>query len=270
MQLRGQLIVSLYPSDRTLCVSQTLFRCYRDENILHPNHGKVLRCQLSSTSKHLEHWQNAASKITFLNKECEQIHPPPSESGWFITIAAVQHVWIRVNEEVKFKYLETQNLNQNGLQNTFDAIHLHCGSNNNPYIGQFVDALKTVTISGLAVRSLLNPNSEDDGATLPDSLHSCLKPSVVSSPSQSISHYRETIDSVPYIVHVTKHRKGSTQPCVLVMSKCFHVSGFIARRLLHNGSCEACTACLISEIPSTTDVYIGFKECSSTVNSLTY
>ena len=45
---------------------------------------------------------------------------------------------------------------------------------------------------------------------------------------------------------------------------------FIARCLLRNGSCEACKACLISEIPSSTDVYIGFKECSSTVHSLTH
>ena len=121
-----------------------------------------------------------------------------------------------MNEEEKFKCLETQNLNLNGLQNTFGAVRLHCGSNNNPSVGQSVDALKTVTISGLACRSLLNPNSEDDGATLLDNLHSCLKPSVVSSPSQLISHDRETTDDVPYIVHVTKHRKGSAWPCVLV------------------------------------------------------
>jgi len=64
----------------------------------------------------LEHWQNAASKIksrTFLNKEYEQIHPLLSQSGWFITIAAVHHVWIRVNDEEKFKYLETQILDYN-------------------------------------------------------------------------------------------------------------------------------------------------------------
>jgi hypothetical protein len=39
-------------------------------------------------------------------------------------------VWGRVNEEKKFKYIETLNLNQDALENTFDAIHLHCGSNN--------------------------------------------------------------------------------------------------------------------------------------------
>ena len=60
-----------------------------------PNHKKVLRCRLSSTRKHLEHWQNAASMIkswTFLNKECEPIRTPPSQTGWLTTIAAVQCV----------------------------------------------------------------------------------------------------------------------------------------------------------------------------------
>jgi hypothetical protein len=67
-----------------------------------PDHGKVSRCCLSRTSKHLEHWQSAVSKIkgwTFFNKECEQIHPLPSQTGWLIIIAAVQHVWRMVNEE---------------------------------------------------------------------------------------------------------------------------------------------------------------------------
>jgi len=93
---------------------------------------------------------------------------------------------------------------------------LHCGSSNNPSVGQFVDALKTVIISRLACRGLLNANSDDDGATLLDNLHSFVKTSVVSSPSQSISQDRETTDDAPYIFHETKHRKGYTRPCVLV------------------------------------------------------
>jgi len=48
------------------------------------------------------------------------------------------------------------------------------------------------------------------------------------------------------------------------------ISGFIARHLLRNDSCDACKACLISEAPLLTDVFISFKECSSTVQSLTY
>jgi hypothetical protein len=49
-----------------------------------------------------------------------------------------------------------------------------------------------------------------------------------------------------------------------------YVSGFIGRRLLCNGSCDACKTCLISEAQLLTDVYIDFKECSTTVHSLTY
>jgi len=67
-----------------------------------PDHGKVLHCCLNRTSKHLEHSQNAVNKIkswTFLNNEWEQIRPPPSETGWLLKIAAVQHVWRRANEE---------------------------------------------------------------------------------------------------------------------------------------------------------------------------
>ena len=75
-------------------------------------------------------------------------------------------------KEIKFKYLETQNLNQDALESTFGAIRSHCESNNNPSVGQFVDALKTVIINGLAYTGLLDPNCEDDGATLLDNLHS--------------------------------------------------------------------------------------------------
>ena len=96
-----------------------------------------------------------------------------------------------MNDEKKFKFLETLNLNQDTLENTVGAIGLHCGSNSNPFIGQFVDALNTVIISGLAYRGLLDPNYEDDCATLLDNLHSFLKPSGVSSPSPSTGHGRD-------------------------------------------------------------------------------
>ena len=47
-----------------------------------------------------------------------------------------------------------------------------------------------------------------------------------------------------------------------------YISGFITR-LLCNGSCDACKACLISEAQSPTDVYMVYKECSSTVHTRT-
>jgi len=57
------------------------------------------------------------------------------QTGWLVTISAVQHVWRKVIEEHKFKFLETRNLNQDALENSFGAIRLHCSSNTNPSLG---------------------------------------------------------------------------------------------------------------------------------------
>jgi len=48
----------------------------------------------------MEYWRSAADKVntwTFLHKESEPMHPPPSQIGWLITIGAVQHVWRKVS-----------------------------------------------------------------------------------------------------------------------------------------------------------------------------
>jgi hypothetical protein len=164
------------------------------------------------------------------------------------------------------KYLETRNLN--ALENTFGAIHLLSGSNNNPIVGQFVDVLKTVIINGLAYSGLRDPNCEDDHATLLDNLHSFLRPS-----SLSTSHDRETTDDVLFIADGKETQQEAHMAMhdgdMKVLSVAY-VRGVIARHLLHDGTCAACKACLTSEAPSPTDVYIGFKECRSTVESLTY
>jgi hypothetical protein len=224
----------------------------------------------------MEHWQNAARKIkswTFLSKQGEPIHPPPSQTGWLISIAAAQHVWRRVNEKKNITYLETRNLNQDALENTFGAIHLHCGSNNNPTVGQFVGALKTIIINGLAYRGLRDSNCEDDGASLLDNLHSFLKSSCVSSSSLLTSHVRGTTDDDSNIDDMKEAQQGVCEAVRVgdmeVLSIAY-VSGFVARRLLRNSNCDACKACLISETPSPSDVFISFKEYKDKVHSLTY
>jgi len=60
-----------------------------------PDRGKLLRCCLTSTAKHMEYWRSAAVKVkswTLLNKESEPMHLPPSQTGWLIAIVAVQRV----------------------------------------------------------------------------------------------------------------------------------------------------------------------------------
>jgi len=227
-----------------------------------PDRGKLLRCHFTSTTKHMEYWRSAADKVktwTFLNKESEPMHPPHSQTGWLITIGAVQHVWRKVNEECKFQFLETRNLNQDPLENTFGTIYLHCGSNNNPSVGQFVAVLQTIIINGLAYRSLCGTNCvDDDGASLLDKLYAIFKPSSASSTSPSTSHDSETTDSVPDIVHIGKEAQSGVstvvRACDMKMFSVAYISSFIAKCLLNNTNCDM-QKCLISEVPSPLDIY---------------
>jgi len=60
-----------------------------------PDHGSLLHCFLTSTIKHMEYWRSAVGKVT----------------TWTF---------------LKFKFLDTRDLNQDALENTFGAIRLHC------------------------------------------------------------------------------------------------------------------------------------------------
>ena len=84
--------------------------------------------------------------------------------------------------------LETRSLNQDPLENTFGVICLHCGSNSNPSVGQFLDALKASIINGLSCTGLRNANCEGDDTELLDNLHSLLKESAASRPNPLTSH----------------------------------------------------------------------------------
>jgi len=103
-------------------------------------------------SKHLEHWQNAGSKKSagpFSTRNGNRFVPLFHELCDLLQKLLFSMGGGRVNEEEKFKYLGTWNLNQDVLENTFGVIHFHCGSNSNLSVGQSVDALKTVILNGL-------------------------------------------------------------------------------------------------------------------------
>jgi len=107
-----------------------------NSNMHTPPFKKLLR-PLSSDSPHMGFWDKAGigvSSWTFL-KDGKSVFnkPPPSQTGWLVNIGAVWHVW-RMLKKAGFKYLETQNLKQDPLENTFGVICLHCGLNNNPTV----------------------------------------------------------------------------------------------------------------------------------------
>ena len=165
-------------------------------------------------------------------------------------------MWRRL-KEAGFKCLETRNLNQDPLENTFGVIRLHRGSNNNPTVGQFVDALKTSIINGLAFRDLRITNCEDNKAEHLDNLHSFLEKSDASVPNPSTNHVTGTEGAAP--IHVAEQVQEELLNCDMKLLSVAYVSGFIARRVLRGINCVDFTTCLTSPMLLGTNAFIHFR-----------
>ena len=89
-----------------------------------PPYKKLLH-QCSSDSPHVGYWDKAgigvSSSIFLKDGKPAFNKPSPSQNGWLVSIGAVRHVW-RMLKEAGFKYLETRNLNQDPLENTFGVF----------------------------------------------------------------------------------------------------------------------------------------------------
>jgi hypothetical protein len=145
-------------------------------------------------------------------------------------------------------------------------------SNNIPSVGQLLDALKLSSLMALHVEVFLALTVK---MMVPLFWIICITFSSHQMFLHPVSHRhdRETTDDVPYIANTNEAQEGvraAIRAGDMKMLSVAYVSGFIARHLLCNGSCDACKACLISDAPSLTDVFISLKECSSIVQSLTY
>jgi hypothetical protein len=99
-------------------------------------------------------------------------------------------------------------------------------------VGQFVDALKTSIINGLASRDLRYTNCEDDKTELLDNLHSFLEESDASLLHPSTNHGNGTDDAVA--IHVAEQvKQEEVISCNMKLLSLAYVSGFIARHVLH-------------------------------------
>jgi hypothetical protein len=177
-------------------------------------------------------------------------------------------VW-RTSNRAGFDYLEIQCLNQDPLENTFGVIHLHCGSNNNPAVGQFVDTLKTSIIKGLAYAGLRNANCEGDDTEVLDNLHSFLKGSHATSPNPSTSHSVDTLHDGLSGSCIAQQVQREADDGTNLFSVAY-VSGFIARHFLRAVRCDDCKTCLTSPATLSTNAFIYFKEYKDEVCNLSF
>ena len=106
-------------------------------------------------------------------------------------------------------------------------------------MGQFVDALKTSIISGLAYTGLYNANCEGDDTEILDNLHSFIKESFASPPNPSTSPGGQTLHDGLSGSHIAEQVQLEVNDFDMDLFSVANVSGFIARHVLHAVRCDA-------------------------------
>ena len=222
---------------------------------------------MKKEAQHLHFWDVAIDEVNswqFLKRSSApknetvlvnctpEILRPPSQDGWLATIRGVKHLW-NILKRIGFKYLRTRSLNQDPLEHLFGSIRGNCGCNNNPTVSQFQAALKTSIINGIAFRELKSGNCEleDEPGELLSKLHDFLyaEPQLASDqePSTGTQEHPTNYDFLVEEFEIDSYSVA-------------YVSGYIARRLLKNITCDNCKACLTTETVESFHKEISLRE----------
>lgn len=241
--------------------------------------GKELKCRISKDSPHHTFWDDAYSCIDgwkFVKSylPCKKYVRPPSQNGWLTTITGIRLLWRKLSQlpapvGKTITYIVPRSINQDALENAFCSIRSYCGSNSNPNVVQFVSALKTCIINGLVNQDVkLRANCEQDNSVI----LSNLKAFLLSEPSDD---YESVICNEPVREGVAGQSFEEPSHELSLpndWTSTAYVSGFIARRLLRNSTCNGCKEALLDTSQDNANWCTGFffKEYSDNTNRLTY
>lgn len=87
----------------------------------------------------------------------------PCIDGWLLNINSLKCLWQDVKDNHEFKFLLTNRINQDCLENFFAAIRNTGGSNDSPTTQQFIGGMKNVVCNNL-LKQPLNSNCANDSS----------------------------------------------------------------------------------------------------------
>lgn len=133
-------------------------------NSAHLHHFRSRKCAISDSNDNLafldtmETWLNSWKVIANHNNF-------PCIDGWLLNINSLKCLWQDVKENHDFKFLLTNRINQDCLENFFAAIRNTGGSNDSPTTQQFIGGIKNVVCNNL-LKKPLNSNCTDDSTEI--------------------------------------------------------------------------------------------------------
>lgn len=230
-----------------------LFDSFNGRSI-RPDNAKILRCAVSSKSKHICFWNDMLRKVsTWQFEETNSTRTRlalPFKNGWIQTIRGVKEIW-RSCKAKGFKYLRTRSLNQDALENLFASIRQCGAANTNPTCYQFISALKTSIINNLTSFHSYGANCEKDGFGLLDNMQDFLDVPSTSN-AENIIGSNEVFD-----LNIT-HCISNLQDSNFDTQATSYVCGYFVKMIGTN--CDKCKASLFSQVHTSHHLFTMFKE----------
>lgn len=243
-----------------------------------PQGADGIRCQIRKEREglHLKFWDEAIIEIKQWKVEtgsptsvqgevgnsvkAVKYFRPPCLSGWIITLEGMKLLWKKLRA-LEVSYLSTRSLNQDPIEHLFGSVRANCGSNVNPTVPQFVAALKTSMVNGLAFVDIKRSNCEEESDTV--ELLNNLQNFVASPTTEPTSN---NVQPISVAAEDTSFADLGTGIFSLA-----YVCGSIARRIVIGTTCSNCKFALLATNPNV-DVHNGiiFKEFSEKNTGLTY
>lgn len=218
-----------------------LFNCFNSKT-LHTNKEASLNGAISAESQHVLYLKDMRTYMKML-KSNGKVQVPPCISGWQLTITALLKLWDELRDHHDFKFLLTNRLNQDCLENLFSIIRAKGAQRDNPDAAQFRAAFRQVMVDMVMIPSSQANCEEDVDEFLCTLEHFKKKPF---SPTPQVQSPEESlIESLPFsvksILSVCTIRPQHEEEA-LTNSECnilAYIGGYIVRKLKEK-CCQMC------------------------------
>ena len=218
----------------------------------------------SNTSGHKQFLEDCFDYLDHLTLSNEKV--VPCINGWKINIRSLFCLWDDLNQNQNFKFLLTNRLNQDCVENLFSIIRGKGGHRDNPDAREFRAAYRQVVFDQLLMPSdgsnckldadsiLLNLASFESSESCSPSDHA------TSKSSNFVPDRLSGVDMLPVL---------KAPPSLPVQNVEAYMAGYLLRKA-NMRECSTCSSQLIYDIPPNTDLYAflrakAYKESNTLV-----
>ena len=160
-------------------------------------------------------------------------------SGWKLSINALLALWEDLHSNHQFKFLLTNRLNQDCLENLFSIIRGRGGNRTNPTPQQFRSTFRHVVVEKVFIQSVNSNCKVDFDQILLDISALCKRSKKKSSKPTAPGTTKYTPEEVSEIVKCSSLISISSPPCNLTENITTYIAGYLLRKF----PVDQCTTC---------------------------